>query len=518
MAASFAATFVSVRAAAFDVTRGRAGDTKTVPSKFPRKSRQNSKPRNVRVGVIDPVSLMVGGAMVTAGRALLARNEQNSSDSERDGSGKIANGSAFDVDVTTGSDGINKSFTSTGGDLPSIQHTYSGVFDAAATGALSTIVADVMTGGWWDGSVNARDARPTLELQAMRADARAALVTSVRNTLRSAFKTYAPTLGNEAEAAQDLFAVVAERAAREWLGASESSGTTTTEIDQTMVQRAGDLASLLVNLNEADLPGSKSALYVNLLSHMASLAARDTSDDEANDTRTDDDAAMELTSAARRRGDDDENFSFSLAAVSVSVLEDATVRVAEAVASAYLSRVREGASTPTRTAVVRKAAAASALATRTAVVAAVSASEVVRHALAMQPRLKSTRALEKFRNEVKLNGWMTTNYGDVVAMYEDWHSLMGVDSNGVVVSRKISVCRHSELAKVTGARQLMSMFLEFSDVVVPVARAALNNVKNFTSWLLVTLIGRSLGLVYRGIKESMNGSGNAQNGGGARFA
>jgi hypothetical protein len=104
MAASFAATFVSVRAAAFDVTRGRAGDTKTVPSKFPRKSRQNSKPRNVRVGVIDPVSLMVGGAMVTAGRALLARNEQNSSDSERDGSGKIANGSAFDVDVTTGSD------------------------------------------------------------------------------------------------------------------------------------------------------------------------------------------------------------------------------------------------------------------------------------------------------------------------------------------------------------------------------------------------------------------------------
>ena len=496
------------------------------------------------MGVIDPVSLMVGGAMVTAGRALLARNEQNSSDSERDGSGKIANGSAFDVDVTTGSDGINKSFTSTGGDLPSIQHTYSGVFDAAATGALSTIVADVMTGGWWDGSVNARDARPTLELQAMRADARAALVTSVRNTLRSAFKTYAPTLGNEAEAAQDLFAVVAERAAREWLGASESSGTTTTEIDQTMVQRAGDLASLLVNLNEADMPGSKSALYVNLLSHMASLAARDTSDDEANDTRNDDDAAMELTSAARRRGDDDENFSFSLAAVSVSVLEDATVRVAEAVASAYLSRVREGASTPTRTAVARKAAAASALATRTAVVAAVSASEVVRHALAMQvsisqsphtasaiahtrltlscsslqPRLKSTRALEKFRNEVKLNGWMTTNYGDVVAMYEDWHSLMGVDSNGVVVSRKISVCRHSELAKVTGARQLMSMFLEFSDVVVPVARAALNNVKNFTSWLLVTLIGRSLGLVYRGIKESMNGSGNAQNGGGARFA
>ena len=134
---------------------------------------------------------------------------------------------------------------------------------------------------------------------------------------------------------------------------------------------------------------------------------------------------------------------------------------------------------------------------RTAAVAAVSAASVVRHALALQPRLKSTRALEKFRNEVKLAAWMNANYGDVVAMYEDWHSLMGVDAAGNVVTRKISVCRHSELA-----------------------RAALNNVKNFTSWLLVTLIGRSLGLVYRGIKESMNGTGNGNKNGGApaRFA
>ena len=206
-----------------------------------------------------------------------------------------------------------------------------------------------------------------------------------------------------------------------------------------------------------------------------------------------------------------------MAAVSTSVLEDATVRVAEAVASAYLSRVREGASAPSR-AVAKKAAAAKAA--RTAAVAAVSAASVVRHALALQPRLKSTRALEKFRNEVKLAAWMNANYGDVVAMYEDWHSLMGVDAAGNVVTRKISVCRHSELARVTGARMLMSMFLEFSDVVVPVARAALNNVKNFTSWLLVTLIGRSLGLVYRGIKESMNGTGNGNKNGGApaRFA
>ena len=317
-----------------------------------------------------------------------------------------------------------------------------------------------------------------------------------------------------------MFAVVAETAAKRWLSNAESLDESLADddaslaMDATMVRRAGDLAARLVDAKDAESPGSKSALYVNLLAHMASLARVETCE-----ASTDSENAMELVSAARRLAANDEaRFSFSMAAVSTSVLEDATVRVAEAVASAYLSRVREGASTPSR-AVAKKAAAAKAA--RAAAVAAVSAASVVRHALALQPRLKSTRALEKFRNEVKLAAWMNANYGDVVAMYEDWHSLMGVDAAGNVVTRKISVCRHSELARVTGARMLMSMFLEFADVVVPVARAALNNVKNFTSWLLVTLIGRSLGLVYRGIKESMNGTGNGngnKNGGAPRFA
>jgi hypothetical protein len=511
--AAFAATSVPVRAAAFsDSARGRASDTVRAAAARKVSGRPIQRSRDVRVGVIDPVSIMVGGAMVTAGRSLL---EKSSHDEPRAVEADARD--RFDVDVTPERASDSKSGDFAGvaraGELPSIAHTYAGVFDAAASGALSSVVNDVITGGWWDGAVNARDARPVLELQAMRADARAALVDAVRDTLRSAFKTYAPEEGKEAEAAQDLLAVVAETAAKEWLRGTES------QEDATMVRRAGDLAARLVNAGDAESPGSKSALYVNLLAHMASLARfEDNVISEDVVTSEDEKGSMELVSAARRlAANDDARFAFSMAAVSTSVLEDATVRVAESVASAYLSRVREGASAPSR-AVAKKAGAAKAA--RTAAVAAVSAASVVRHALALQPRLKSTRALEKFRNEVKLAAWMNANYGDVVAMYEDWHSLMGVDAAGNVVTRKISVCRHSELARVTGARMLMSMFLEFSDVVVPVARAALNNVKNFTSWLLVTLIGRSLGLVYRGIKESMNGTGNGNKNGGApaRFA
>ena len=517
--AAFAATSVPVRAAAFsDSARGRASDT--VRAAVARKlSRPIQRSRDVRVGVIDPVSIMVGGAVVTAGRSLL---EKASDDEPRAVEADARD--RFDVDVTPDVASVAASALeprgADAGDLPAIAHTFGGVFDAAASGALGSVVHDVVTGGWWDGSVNARDARPVLELQAMRADARAALMDATRDTLRAACKTYAPEPGDEAAAAQDLFAVVAETAAKRWLSNAESLDESLADddaslaMDATMVRRAGDLAARLVDAKDAESPGSKSALYVNLLAHMASLAREETCE-----ASTDSENAMELVSAARRLAANDEaRFSFSMAAVSTSVLEDATVRVAEAVASAYLSRVREGASTPSR-AVAKKAAAAKAA--RAAAVAAVSAASVVRHALALQPRLKSTRALEKFRNEVKLAAWMNANYGDVVAMYEDWHSLMGVNAAGNVVTRKISVCRHSELARVTGARMLMSMFLEFADVVVPVARAALNNVKNFTSWLLVTLIGRSLGLVYRGIKESMNGTGNGngnKNGGAPRFA
>ena len=122
---------------------------------------------------------------------------------------------------------------------------------------------------------------------------------------------------------------------------------------------------------------------------------------------------------------------------------------------------------------------------------------------------------------MKLRAWLEANYKDVVAMYEDWHGLVGLDADGNLVTRRVSINRHSELAQVKGVRLIVSMFLEFADVVVPVAQSALRSVKDFSSWLLVTLIGRSLGLVYRGIRESMNGNANGNDAAGPqapRFA
>ena len=39
-------------------------------------------------------------------------------------------------------------------------------------------------------------------------------------------------------------------------------------MDPEMVRRAGDVAAELIVVEQAAMPGSKSALYVNLLAHM----------------------------------------------------------------------------------------------------------------------------------------------------------------------------------------------------------------------------------------------------------
>ena len=242
------------------------------------------------------------------------------------------------------------------GTLPAIQHSYAGVFDAAGTGALSGVVTDKLAGGWWDGVANAKDERPVLELQAIHDEARKRLTSIVLETFESAFKTYAPAPGDEAEAAQDLLAAVAETSTKEWLLGSRAAAAEATSaadgsafeeesedgaVDEIMMRRAGDLAAGLIVVDQVESPGSKSALYVNLLSHMASLSEAAKAPSEDGEMA---EAAIELAAAAKQR--EDEGLNFSMAAVSVTVLEDAALRVSEAVASAYLSRVREGAPRP----------------------------------------------------------------------------------------------------------------------------------------------------------------------------
>ncbi|KAF3435998.1 hypothetical protein FNV43_RR23090 [Rhamnella rubrinervis] len=147
----------------------------------------------------------------------------------------------------------------------------------------------------------------------------------------------------------------------------------------------------------------------------------------------------------------------------------------------------------------------------------------------------STRALQRLRNEVALNQWLYQNMDSVTSMYEDrfdlhtlqkqpieepgnghtekqwwkWFTKKKSESGSsslyyVVISQfPMTVKRTKELRALTGWRYYFSLFLELSDISMPLIRAVINKVSNAISFFLVTLIGRSLGLIYTGIRQSL---------------
>ncbi|KAG6550531.1 hypothetical protein Mapa_007900 [Marchantia paleacea] len=148
------------------------------------------------------------------------------------------------------------------------------------------------------------------------------------------------------------------------------------------------------------------------------------------------------------------------------------------------------------------------------------------------PSILSTRSLERFRNEVALNGWLNLNFTSVVAMFEDRFDLWtfqrrpipSVDKNQVkdtssgngekevkraclrLTRLQLPARRSDELKALTGWRYYYSLYLEFSDVVGPILGMLLTRLGEAVSFLLVRLIGRSLGLVYQGIRQSVRWS------------
>ncbi|CAH8352306.1 unnamed protein product [Eruca vesicaria subsp. sativa] len=151
----------------------------------------------------------------------------------------------------------------------------------------------------------------------------------------------------------------------------------------------------------------------------------------------------------------------------------------------------------------------------------------------------SSRALQKLRNEVALYQWLHQNMEAVVSMYEDRFDLYilqtqvinnsdgGDDTKRYSWWRKLTpgkakaassssalrysiisdfslpVKRTKELKALSGWRYYFSLFLELSDIGMPIIRVVVNKVSSIISFFLVTLIGRSVGLIFTGIRQSL---------------
>ncbi|GFZ17618.1 hypothetical protein Acr_26g0008880 [Actinidia rufa] len=137
---------------------------------------------------------------------------------------------------------------------------------------------------------------------------------------------------------------------------------------------------------------------------------------------------------------------------------------------------------------------------------------------------------------VALDQWLHQNMEAVVSMYEDrfdlrtlqsqvteggskmeaenfswWKKLMLGKSKSVlspfcyVVIDHVSVTvkRTKELRALTGWRYYFSLFLELTDITMPLIKTIFAKVSDAISFFLVCLIGRSLGLIYTGIRQSL---------------
>ncbi|PIA40176.1 hypothetical protein AQUCO_02500107v1 [Aquilegia coerulea] len=152
----------------------------------------------------------------------------------------------------------------------------------------------------------------------------------------------------------------------------------------------------------------------------------------------------------------------------------------------------------------------------------------------------STRALQKLRNEMALKQWLHQNMNSVVSMYEDrfdlyifqlqtkesdksqqdklhWWKKLTMKKAAFTFSPlqymqisplSMSVKRTKELRSLNGWRYYYSLYLEFSDITMPLIRVTFAKVSSAISFLLVCLVGRSLGLIYSGIRQSLGWRNN----------
>ncbi len=179
------------------------------------------------------------------------------------------------------------------------------------------------------------------------------------------------------------------------------------------------------------------------------------------------------------------------------------VSVAEGVAAAYVcwARGESRAAAAPDGARAAAPAAPSAPAPRRAAPPSLAGTLAARALLL--PRLRATRALERFRNEVALSCWAHAQYTAVRELYEDRQPLWGVAPGGRLLRRELPVSRRAELDALTGWRRTVSLLLEAADVLGPLLQRAGRQLGDVLSFLLVRLIGRSLGLVARGVRQSV---------------
>ena len=181
------------------------------------------------------------------------------------------------------------------------------------------------------------------------------------------------------------------------------------------------------------------------------------------------DFSIQAEFEAKRFSSTNTNNLHPLAVVTLSIIEDMSVSLSEGITKAVLST----------------------------------------NAFGLVSNLKSSRILNKFRNQQRFSKFLFDNYRDVENIFSDRFELYGYYAEtDRLIKRTLFMQRVNELEKLRGMRYLVSIVLEALDVFVPVLFQAWRNATKVATYLLMVVLGRSIGLVYRGIKDVVDDSRN----------
>ena len=123
----------------------------------------------------------------------------------------------------------------------------------------------------------------------------------------------------------------------------------------------------------------------------------------------------------------------------------------------------------------------------------------------LQPELLSTRNLERLRNQLNAQQRWNNWFVRPIALYESRRSLFSLQ-NGELALVNLTEPRDAELKELGWVQQLVTLALETRDALAPQVQSLIKGVGDLFVVLLTQVVGRSIGLVGRGIRQGMGRS------------
>ncbi len=123
----------------------------------------------------------------------------------------------------------------------------------------------------------------------------------------------------------------------------------------------------------------------------------------------------------------------------------------------------------------------------------------------LQPELLATRNLERLRNQLNAQQRWNSWFVRPIALYESRRSLFSLQTGGIGLV-DLTEPRDAELRDLGWVQQLVTLSLETRDALAPQLQSLIKGLGDLFVVLLTQVVGRSIGLVGRGIRQGMGRS------------